>query len=174
MKNSFFKGVAFFVGFALTSAFAITVTGLKTWNTGDVVTAADLNGNTQALKTAVESASQIATVVTPSSISAGFAYSPFLVGYTRTVENGSAITRAATVKNASLFIYANSSSSTCTITLRKNSADTAIQFTVPANNTTQITNANTVSVNAGEVLTWKNDCGASNTASIQATVSFEF
>lgn len=175
MKNSFFKGVAFFIGFALTSAFAITVSGLKTWTSGETLTASDLNANTQALKTAVESASQIATIVTPTSVSTGVVYSPFLTSFTRTTEAGPAISRAATIKNAKLFIFSNSVGAICTVTLRKNSTDTAIQFVVPANSTTEISNANTVDVVAGDVLIWKNSCGVSNqTSQFQSSISFEF
>lgn len=175
MKNSFFKGVAFFIGFALTSAFAITVSGLKTWNTGDTLTASDLNANTQAIKTAVESASQIATVAVPTSISMGTVYSPFLTSFVRTVEVGPSVGRTTTIKNVKLFIYSNSVGVICTVTLRKNSVDTAIQFTVPANSTAEITNANTVDVVSTDVLTWKNTCGAGNqTSQFQSTVNFEF
>ena len=52
-------GIGFFVGLGLSAAFAYVVSGtVKTWTTGETLTAADLNTTVNSLKTAIEGASQ--------------------------------------------------------------------------------------------------------------------
>lgn len=176
IKQGFLKGIGILLVFS-TAVFAYTVTGYKTWTTGDTLTAADLNTTVQSLKTAVESVSQFATVVAPQSPATGNIYNPILI-------NGSSANSSATelqipmprdgvVKNVRLTPNSNLVTAACTLTLRKNAADTAIALTVPASSTAIVTTATTVSFVAGDVLSWKMNCGAQQN-NLVAFVSFEF
>ena len=147
MKKTFLKGMAFCLGFVGTAIFAVTVSGtIKTWNTGDQLTASDLNTTVQSLKTAVESASQIFNVAIPGDITGNPTYTPAFVSIKTSNEFGMKAGRAGTIKNARLSIITSAHPSACNITLRKNGADTDIKFTVAAGNTTEIVDADTVDV----------------------------
>jgi len=178
LKQGFFKGVGIFLAFGISALFAFTVSGtIKTWNTGDTLTATDLNTTVQSLVTAVQNATQFGMVVTPNSIATGNIYSAFLI-------NGSAANSLATepqipmprdgvVKSVRVTINQNLVTAACTLTLRKNLVDTAIVLTVPASSTATVTTASTVAYLAGDNLTWKMNCGAQQNTLV-GLISFEF
>lgn len=177
ITQGFKKGLGICIAFLASTAFAVTVTGYKTWTTGDTLTAADLNTTVQSLKTAVESVSQFAMINAPQSINTGDIFSPFLI-------NGSSANSLATerqipmprdgvVKSIRLTPAFNPVTAACTLTLRKNGVDTTAVMTVPASSTTVVTTANTVTFSAGDALTWKMNCGAQQN-NMTAFLSFEF
>jgi hypothetical protein len=177
LKQGFIKGIGMCMALFASAIFAFTVSGtVKTWNTGDTLTATDLNTTVQSLKTAVESASQFATVSSPYG-NTGNVYSPLLVNgsgsFSSTTELQIPIPRDGTVKNARLTINNNIVPAACTLTLRKNAVDTAITFNVPANSTTTVTSASTVTFVSGDNLSWKMNCGAQQNNMV-AFISFEF
>lgn len=174
-KQGFKSGLMVFLGLCVSGLFAYTVSGtIKTWTTGDTLTATDLNTTVQSLKTAVESASQVG-VATVFSAGGTTQYSGFLSSANTTTESQVQwpATRAGTIKSARLITQSNG---TCTgtfvATLRKNGVDTNISMTVPSGSFAQVTDADTVSFAAGDLLSWKTIC---NTAgSITAHIYFEF
>jgi hypothetical protein len=60
IQQGFGKGIGLFLGLFCSALFAFTVSGtVKTWTSGETLTATDLNTTVQSLKTAVESATQL-------------------------------------------------------------------------------------------------------------------
>lgn len=180
LRQGFGQGIGLFLGLCASALFAYEVTGtIKTWTTGDTLTATDLNTTVQSLKTAVESASQVGAVRVYSGAGGASNYSGFLSYPTGTSQSESQVqwpaTRAGTVKNVRLIN--NNSASTCGVgptvfTLRKNGADTTISMSVPQGSSAQVTSANTVSFVAGDLLSWRGSCG--NAGSVDVTIYFEF
>ncbi len=165
-----------------TAVFAFQVTGtVKTWTTNETLTATDLNTTVQSLKTAVENATQYGELsfeIHPSASGDYFLGFNSGVGGLRskTVEKGIPARRAGTVKNARIELHdTNLLQSNCTVTLRKNGADTAISFSLTAASSASITDSNTVSFVAGDLLNWKHTCYGSNMSNYPVfIVSFEF
>lgn len=170
-------GIGFFVGFFLTATFAFVVSGtVKTWTTGETLTAADLNTTVQSLKTAVENAGQYYEAgATYYSTAPTYQWSRLVsVGSLGDSEKASFMPRDGVVKNARLEISSNTVNAACIITLRKNSIDTAIQFSIPQGSTTTITEADTVSFSATNTLGWHIVCSGASSGSIGYTLAFEF
>lgn len=175
IKQGFQKGLGFLLALIAVPIFAYTVSGsIKTWTAGETLTATDLNNTVNSLKTAVENATQLVTIQTPNSVSAGNYHNLFTGGLNLTTEPQIPVGRAGTVKNARVTIVTNTSSTVCTVTLRKNLTDTAIQLSVPANSTTAVTDSDTVSFVATDAFTWRTNCGANAPSSMFAYISFEF
>jgi hypothetical protein len=152
--------------------FAFTVSGtVKTWSSGETLTATDLNTTVQSLKTAVEGATQVGwTAITAA---AATTYSAFMTNTTTTTETPLQfpLPRDGVVKSVKLLPSNNSCTVTSTVTLRKNGVDTSVVLTMPASSTALQTSSNTVSFVAGDVLTWRTIC---TTGSIIGQVAFEF
>jgi hypothetical protein len=175
IKKGFLQGIGLFLGLFATAIFAYTVSGtIKTWTTGDTLTASDLNTTIQSLKTAVESATQLGSMYT--SAATGTNYSQIIGqgNYNETVEANAETTmsRAGTVKNAKYTRHSTGCTSISSVILRKNSTDTSISFTIPASTTGTYSNANTVSYVAGDKLAWKLVC--STGAQYYGLALFEF
>lgn len=145
IKESFSKGFWTGTGFAVavlaTSLIAVAVTIPKTWKSGDVLTSADMNANFSALKTAVESQSQI--VVVPNNSISSYYSSPLYAGFSTvlaaTAENNMQYTfnrpsvvkmLRATVSYVSL--SPNAPNMDTIITVRKNGVDTLLTLTIPS------------------------------------------
>lgn len=178
IKSGLTRAIVMLVVFS-SVAFAFQVSGtIKTWTTGETLTAADLNTTVQSLKTAVEGATQVGQIVPPKRVAnAGIVYSPFLTTITSGImgtntEPQNPMRRSGIVKSVRMDIL-EAQSVNCTITLRKNAADTAIQLTYVANSTTALTDTDTVSFVSSDILTWKSDCDSTN-ALQAAVISFEF
>lgn len=170
-------GIGFFVGLGLSAAFAYVVSGtVKTWTTGETLTATDLNTTVNSLKTAIEGASQYFEVKI-------HAYQGS-TGYNTLASSGaepiatevqSNVPRAGTIKNTSLIVLSNDSVGACTITLRRNGVDTDISFAVPAGSTNATIEPDTVPVAANDLLGWKFVCGGTFALNIlHAVIRFEY
>lgn len=176
MIRGFKFGIGLFTGFFLTAAFAFVVSGtVKTWTTGETLTAADLNATVQSLKTAIESASQVGVsstlgVLFPSTTS----YNHLLASCSSASDCSLTMNRAGTVKNSVLKITLNTANVACTITLIKNLTDTAISFNLPAGSTTTISDADTVSFVATDTLGWRVTCPGLGSGGVGSFASFEF
>lgn len=183
MISSFKKGIAQAIGFVLIlsgAVFAFQVSGtIKTWVTGETLTAADLNTTVQSLKSAVEGATQVVHIHAPRNAGTDQAFQPLLSyfyndTFTTAIEPQIPMTRSGTIKSARLEVYkVNPGGVACTVTLRKNGVNTAIEFSIPSGSTTTLTDSDTVSFVAGDVLTWRNFCGPSGNQAL-AWISFEF
>jgi hypothetical protein len=173
-KQGFSQGIGIFLGLSFSAVFAYAVTGtIKTWTTGETLTAADLNTTIQSLKTAVESATQYFEV-DRFTYQGNTSYATFAGGNSST-EKTSIAPRAGRVKNARLVVQSNTSAGDCVTTLRKNLADTVISFTVPAGSTTTVTDSDTVDIIEGDQLSWRTVCvGTNATQGVQSVVQFEF
>jgi hypothetical protein len=171
LKQGIVQGFGIFVGLFATAAFAYTVSGtIKTWTTGDTLTASDLNTTVQSLKTAVESATQIGV----SYIWAGpTQYSGIPYSGTLTSEAGLqlSIPRDGVVKSIKVLPSSNTCTGVSTLVLRKNAVDSAVTFSIPASSIAAQTTATTLSFVAGDILTWKMTCAS---GSIFANVAYEF
>jgi len=159
------QGIGIFVGFGISAVFAYTVSGtIKTWTSGETLTAADLNTSIQNLKTAIEGASQYGEA----SVQGGNTTNNYklLVGNVgSTTEISSVMQRSGTVKNARLVIGSNTVGADCTVTL---------QFFVPSGSTTTVTNSNTVTFAASDLLNWKTTCVSGFSNGLYAAAQFEF
>lgn len=178
-KQGFKSGLMLFLGVCVSGLFAYTVSGtIKTWTTGDTLTATDLNTTVQSLKTAVESASQVGTVPINPGNSGASRYSSFLFAPGNIDAAESQIqwpaTRAGTVKNARLITHNTNTCATgpTVFTLRKNGVDTAISMSVPSSSFAQVTDADTVAFVAGDLLSWRGSCGAAGGTNV--VIYFEF
>lgn len=177
VKEGMFKGIGLMIVFS-TAVFAINVSGtIKTWTSGETLTATDLNTTVQSLKTAVESATQLVEFGNTRNTQAYETYYGTLTsGTTASAAVASTMTRSGTVKNAKLVVYGTMPFG-CVMTLTKNGSDTAISLSV-ANGagTSTITDADTVTFIVGDTLGWKNHCpGANgNYSPAPMIVSFEF
>jgi hypothetical protein len=177
IKSGLTRAIVMLVVFS-SVAFAFQVSGtIKTWTTGETLTAADLNTTVQSLKTAVEGATQVGQIVPPKRVAnAGIVYSPFLTTITSGImgtntEPQNPMRRSGIVKSVRMDIL-ESINAACTITLRKNGADTAVQFNYVANTTAPMTDSDTVSFVSTDILTWKTDCPSAY--GLNALLSFEF
>ena len=178
-KKGFMQAIAFLLVFSGV-AFAFQVSGtIKTWTTGETLTASDLNTTVQSLKTAVEGATQVVQVQSGTrTMSGGEVFISLLATFQ---PNGSDVstepqvpmTRAGTIKSARLDVM-RAEANACTVTLRKNGTNTAIEFSVPANSTTAVTDSDTVTFVAGDVLTWRSYCGTLGLIRFKSVISFEF
>ena len=182
IKSGLTRAIVMLVVFS-SVAFAFQVSGtIKTWTTGETLTAADLNTTVQSLKTAVEGATQIVQTEGPDSGASNFiAYTPLLVGLSaNSVNISSPIPRAGIVKNVKLTRLSTTTAGlTCVYTLMKNNVDTDILITVPENTAvnTVYTDPDTVSFVAGDSMVWKASCthtsfGQQETG--KSFLSFEF
>ncbi len=184
--NEFKKGAMRGLGILLvlgTGLFAFQVSGtIKTWTTGETLTAADLNTTVQSLKTAVENATQVGQLTGPDSGASAFiAYTPLLVGLSsNSVNISSPIPRAGMVKNVKLTRLSTTTAGvSCVYTLTKNNVDTDILITVPENTAvnTVYTDPDTVSFVAGDSMVWKTSCTHTSLGQQQtgkSFLSFEF
>lgn len=177
IKSGLTRAIVMLVVFS-SVAFAFQVSGtIKTWTTGETLTAADLNTTVQSLKTAVEGATQLGQIIVPRrTLVTGIIYSSFLssnwTGSTAvSIEPQNPMLRSGTVKSVRMDIL-ESINAACTITLRKNGADTAVQFNYVANTTAPMTDSDTVSFVSTDILTWKTDCPSAY--GLNALLSFEF
>lgn len=168
MFNEFKKGMVRGIGTLIIvggGLFAFQVTGtIKTWTTGDTLTAADLNTTVQSLKSAIESAGAIQVgniFFTQAMPSPYYTQSLFTTGNTGGDESRAvAMPRGGIVRSASLRVF--DSVGTCSVTLRKGAADTGISFSVPITTDVTQTDADTVTFVAGDILDWKYDCAGAN------------
>ena len=176
-KKGIIRGIAtlLVVGGGL---FAFQVSGtIKTWTTGETLTASDLNTTVQSLKTAVEGATQIG--VSSFEVTSGTApntlYSPFIgntfvYSSTSEAQAQTLMNRTGTIKNVRANIV-TACTVAATITLRVNGADSAISLTLPAGSTTPVTTATTVTFAANDLLAWKYVC---TNGSLRGTTTFDF
>ncbi|HNE21163.1 MAG TPA: hypothetical protein PLF85_15685 [Turneriella sp.] len=177
IKEGIYRGIGLLVVLG-TAVFAVSVTGtIKTWSSGETLTATDLNTTVQSLKTAVESATQLVEFGRIRNTETYETYYGTLTsGTTASAAVASTMTRSGTIKNAKLMIYGTMPFG-CVMTLTKNGSDTAISMSA-ANGAgaSTITDADTVTFIAGDTLGWKNYCAGSNgnTAIVPMIVSFEF
>lgn len=174
IKSGIYKGIGLLMVFC-GAIFAYTVSGtIKTWSTGETLTATDLNTTIQSLKTSLENASQVGSAaVTISTISM---FQTFL-GSPNTISNLEPpvqwpATRAGTVKSARLMVVSNNCINLTEIKLRKNGIDTALVLSVPAGSTAQATSSSTVSFAAGDLLHWSGTSCA--TGGLAGNIHFEF
>jgi hypothetical protein len=153
--------------------FAFTVSGtVKTWTSGETLTATDLNTTVQSLKTAVESATQLGW--SSGNATSGTGYSAFVGnGGTSATETiwQFPMPRDGIVKSSRVIPNTNSCTVTGTLTLRKNGVDTGLVLSMPASSLAAQTSSVTVSYAAGDVLTWKLVC---TSGTISSQVAFEF
>lgn len=177
IKSGLTRAIVMLVVFS-SVAFAFQVSGtIKTWTTGETLTAADLNTTVQSLKTAVEGATQVGQITAPRrTINTGVVYSGFLTSIASgasgtNTEPQNPMLRSGTVKSVRMDIL-ESHAQNCTITLRKNAVDTAIQLSYVANSTAALTDSDTVSFVSTDILTWKSDCPTGQ--GVHAVLSFEF
>ncbi len=174
MKKGIKQGIGIFVGFFMTAAFAFVVSGtVKTWTSGETLTAADLNTTVQSLKTAVENAAQVAEASVQGGGGTTY-YRTFLGNVGAATSLSSTMTRAGTVKNTSVIIGSNTVGANCTVTLLKNGVDSLIQLTVPSGSTTTVTDADTVSFIATDTLAWRTVCTSGVSQNLFAIAQFEF
>lgn len=154
------QGFGIFLALVVCSGlFAFVVSGpIKTWTAGETLTAADMNANTQSLKTAVESASQIGSTSVFGNSST--TYSSLMTWSTQASETvvQYPVTRDGTIKNVRVLPYTNTCTVASTVTFRKNATDTGIVISIPAGSTASVTTATTVSFVAGDLLSWKTTC----------------
>ena len=179
-KQGFKSGLMIFLGVCVSGLFAYTVSGtIKTWTTGDTLTATDLNTTVQSLKTAVEGASQVGMATVRSNGTGVTAYNMFLGSNRGSTEANVqwTATRAGTVKSVRLVsddFGTNNCSGNMVITLRKNAADTALTITIPASSVAMITSATTVAFVAGDTLSWKGVCANQVGMQYAGHIYFEF
>lgn len=170
------QGVGIFLGFSISALFAFSVSGtIKTWTTGETLTAADLNTTVQSLKTAIESAGQFGEN------SASFSFNVPTYQYTRFTASGlmnseipTTMTRSGLVRNFTAKVSANTIDVSCTLGLRKNAADSAINQTIPAGSTANITDADSVSFVASDTLIWRLNCPGATVGTINTYIQFDF
>lgn len=179
-KQGFKSGLMLFLGVCVSGLFAFTVSGtIKTWTTGDTLTATDLNTTVQSLKAAVEGATQIGQIMVPRrTVNTGVTYGPFLTSSisaasATNIEPQNPMLRSGTVKSVRMDIL-EAVNMSCAFTLRKNGVDTAVQFNYVANSTTAMTDSDTVSFVATDVLTWKADCPTTGINPLPIVISFQF
>lgn len=168
------QGIGIALGIVLTcGVFAFTVTGsIKTWTTGETLTATDLNQNVQSLKTAIESASQLQKVGVFASAGSG---------YTGIIDNGSGssetvaqitMSRPGQVKNVMVQTTSNTCTSSPVLVLRNNGIDTTVTYTIGAGITSNpVSVAQNYTFNSGDKLTWKATCP---TGSVNFSVTYDF
>lgn len=153
-------GVGIFIGFCISAVFAYTVSGtIKTWTTGDTLTASDLNTTIQSLKTAAESMSQMQQVFNqPSS---GTQYTGIFNSSNATEANiQTAMPRSGVLRNIMVAVYSNSCTTAPTLVLRNNGVDTPVTFTGSAATTVLPATAvaGTLTFTTGDRITWKGTC----------------
>lgn len=177
-KQGFKSGLMVFLGLCVSGLFAYTVSGtIKTWTTGDTLTATDLNTTVQSLKTAVEGASQYGEQSQSLSGAAPtFQYAKFSIpGTFSNASVSSKMLRAGTVKSFSGTITTNTlDGSGCTLTLQKNGVDTAISVSIPNGSTAAFSDTDTVNYVANDTLRWKMTCNGTTSGTIQTFTEFEF
>lgn len=177
IKEGILKGIGVMMVFG-TAVFAVQVTGtIKTWTTGDTLTAADLNTTVQSLKTAVEGATQLVEFGYTSPKMIETAYGTLVSGITLSSPASTTMSRSGTVKNAKIII-ASTMPLGCVLTLTKNGVDTAISMAAPNGaGPSTISDSDTVSFTTGETLGWKHFCSGGSGTSLSLypmVVSFEF
>ena len=141
-SKGFWMGTGFAAAFLTTSLLAIAVTLPKTWAAGDVLTAADINANFAALKTAIEGQTQ---AVSMSYIYLGVNTTNYL-GIQATTTNStesytqSLFPKTVTVKNFRVKIIDSNltAANTITLTVTKNGIATPLVITIPNNITAPI------------------------------------
>lgn len=184
-KKGFMQAIAFLLVFSGV-AFAFQVSGtIKTWTTGETLTASDLNTTVQSLKTAVEGATQVVQMEGPSHQSLGgyqYYYKALAGGPTfdETIISAPML-RSGTVKNVRMILVtASSNDRACRMTLLKNGAETDIDFTIPISTAarTVYTDSDTVSFAVGDSMVWRIGCdlimGYYMEPSWKHLLSFEF
>lgn len=160
MLKGFKLGIGIFLGLGISTAFAFVVSGtIKTWTSGETLTATDLNTTVQSLKTAVESASQVHTDSMTLNSGQSTRYKS-IGGFGNTTtesENEIPLPRAGIVRNVrAQLITANACGFPVTLVLRKNQVDTSITFTVANGATMAMTlSPNSVSYAQSDILTWR-------------------
>lgn len=170
------QGTGIFIGFGLSALFAFTVSGtIKTWTTGETLTATDLNTTVQSLKTAVENANQFGE----NSLSFGFSvptyqYARFSASGMMNSEIPTTMTRSGSVRNFTAKISANTIDVSCSIVLRKNATDSAISQTVSAGSTANVADADAVAFVASDTLLWRLNCPGATVGTINAYIQFDF
>lgn len=153
-------GIGIFIGLGISTAFAFAISGtIKTWASGETLTAADLNQTVQSLKTAVESASQVYTDNMTLNTGQSTRYKSIGGFGNTTIESDNEIPlpRSGTVRNVRAQLNtANACGFPVTVVLRKNQVDTNITFTVANGATMALTlSPNSVSYVQNDVLTWR-------------------
>lgn len=179
MFNEFKKGMVRGIGTLIIvggGLFAFQVTGtIKTWTTGETLTAADLNTTIQSLKNGIEQAALPGQI----SISGAIASDPFFLPLleTKNVGHTSApaipANRSGTIKSVRVDVITQCSANVI-ITLRKNASGTDIQLTVPANTTATVTDADTVAYVAGDILNWQVSGQSNCASSFSGYLSFQY
>jgi hypothetical protein len=175
IKEGISKGIGMFIVFG-TAVFAINVSGtIKTWSSGEILTANDLNTTVQSLKTAVESATQLVEIGTTRAIGAWnetIFYGRLTSDFVSRIPIFTTMTRSGTVKNAKIVIH-DIMYATCTITLVKNGSDTSISLTATNGlSSGTFTDPDTVEFISGDTLGWKNSCTTNQGSPV--ILSFEF
>jgi hypothetical protein len=161
MTKGLKQGIGIFLGLFLSAAFAYTVSGtIKTWTTGDTLTASDLNTTVQSLKTAVEGATQIGMNSFSGTAGGNYGALPYAPYTTTEATQQFPMPRDGVVKSIRVIPTVNSCTGAGTVTLRKNGVDTAVVLSVPASSLAVVTNATTISFVANDVLTWKANCAS--------------
>ena len=164
-KKGFMQAIAFLLVFSGV-AFAFQVSGtIKTWTTGETLTASDLNTTVQSLKTAVEGATQVVQMEGPGSsgIEIYQYYYKALAGgpnFDETIISPPML-RSGTVKNVRMLLTKTSNNDrACRMVLLKNGSETDIDFTIPANTParTVFTDPDTVSFVQGDSMVWRIGC----------------
>lgn len=185
MINEFKKGIVRGIGILLVvggGLFAFQVTGtIKTWTTGETLTAADLNTTVQSLKTAVEGANQFVQMEGPSNDTITiyqYRYKALTGGPNAEGTIISAPTlRGGTLKNVRMALASDSNSIVaCRVVLLKNGTETDIDFAIPANTPmgTIYTDSHTVTFVAGDSMLWRIGCDSNHNPGFKHLLSFEF
>lgn len=171
-KQGFKSGLMLFLGVCVSGLFAFTVTGtIKTWTSGETLTATDLNTTVQSLKTAVESATQIGMNSFSGTASGNYGALPYAPYTTTEATQQFPMPRDGVVKSIRVIPNLNSCTGAGTVTLRKNGVDTAVVLSIPASSLAVVTNATTISFVANDVLTWRANCAS---GSFFGQVYYEF
>lgn len=181
VKEGMFKGIGLMIVFS-TAVFAINVSGtIKTWTSGETLTATDLNTTVQSLKTAVESATQLVEfniVRNTHSNMSDTSYGALTSGIVSPTVVETTMSRSGVVKNAKVNVLTLVNVGYgCVYTLTKNGADTNISISVPNNTAVStIEDSDTVSFAKDDKLGWKSFCsgGGMMNTSPNLIISFEF
>ena len=166
------QGIGIFIGLGISTLFAFTVSGtIKTWATGETLTAADLNTTVQSLKTAVENASQVGISYLSAVSTTNYAGIPYTNVLASEVGLQLPMPRDGVVKSIRVLPSTNTCTVAGSVTLRKNGVDSAISLSIPAGSVAAQTTSTTLAFVAGDVLTWRLICTNGN---IFTNVAYEF
>ena len=189
IKEGIYRGIGLLIVLG-TAVFAYSVTGtIKTWSSGETLTATDLNTTVQSLKTAVESATQLVEIHSIQgkigdavTLGNGFLYGGLTGNLRLPARYTTTMTRQGIVRSASVTIRGSmgvSASQSCSITLQKNDVDTSISFSILGTTSSGVlSDSDTVSYQTGDTLNWVIACGPfinyESTMDLPIVLKFEF